>query len=123
MTTAEIEQLIEQTLAALPERTSGNEANLVVVERLRSFAISDRESLVCCLRRLMSFRPSEDQRTGADAVPEAGIWLALHVTEALGLQELRPDIETLTHDIGRGLIFKPVHESMVNRYLEWLADR
>lgn len=118
MIAAEIDQLIEQTVAALPDRISGNEANQVVAERLRGLAVSDRESLICYLRHLMSFRLSGGQRTSSDAVPEAGIWMALHVAEALGLQELRPDIQKLSCDIERGLIFKAVHQSMVDRYLE-----
>jgi hypothetical protein len=114
----EILKFIEGTLSELPERISGNEANRVVAERLSSLAVSNRDELVECLKRLMYFRRKDDQRTGADAVPEAGIWMALHVAEALKLQELRPDIECLVRDIRSGLIFMPVHESMVSCYLE-----
>jgi hypothetical protein len=123
MNTTEIELLVERTLTALPERISGNEANQVVAERLRSLAVTDRESLVCYLRHLMSYRVFDHQRTSSDAVPEAGIWMALHVIKVLGLQELQPDIQKLSGDIERGLIFKPVHQSMVNRYLEQLANQ
>jgi hypothetical protein len=117
MTAAEIDQLVEQTLATLPERISGNEANQVVAERLSGIAVSSRYSLVEYLRGLISFRVRDSERVAADAIREAGIWMALDLTEALSLQELRPDIESLIRDIRDGAIFKPVHENMVRRYL------
>lgn len=117
MTTAEIEQIVEQTLDALPERISGNEANQVVAERLAGLAVSNRGKLVEYLRGLISFRVRESERVPADAVREAGIWMALDITEALSLLELRPDIENLIRDIRDGAVFKPIHQNMVNRYL------
>lgn len=123
MTAAEIENLVEETLSALPERISGNEANQVVAERLAGLVVSSRDALVEYLRGLISFRVRESERVAADAVREAGIWMALDLTEALSLQELRPDIENLIRDIRDGAVFKPVHENMVSRYLSRMASR
>lgn len=123
MSPAEIGQLIEKTLAGLPERTSGNEANQLVAESLRGLVVSDRDALVGGLRNLISFRISGQPRSDKEVVQEARVWLALDVTEALALQELRPDIESLCRAIRSGLIFKPVHEDMVSRYLERMATR
>jgi hypothetical protein len=117
MTASEIEQLVEQILVTLPERISGNEANQVIAERLAGLAVSSRNALVEYLRGLISFRVRESERIAADAVREAGIWMALDLTEALSLQELLPDIKNLIGDIRDGAVFKPVHESMVSRYL------
>lgn len=123
MTAAEIEQIVEGTLNTLPERISGNEANQVVTEKLAGLVASNRDALVEYLRGLMSFRVRDSSRVDADAVREAGIWLALDVTEALSLHELRPDIENLIQDIRAGYVFKPVHENMVSRYLSRMASR
>lgn len=121
MTAAEIEKIVEQTLDTLPERISGNEANQVVAERLADLVVSSRDSLVEYLRGLISFRVRESERVAEDAVREAGIWMALDLTEALSLQELRPDIENLIRDIRKGAVFKLVHENMVSRYLSRIA--
>lgn len=118
MTPANIGKLIDEILADLPERVSGNEGNRVVIEQLRQFAKSDRIALVECLGSLLSFRSHGHQRTNADVVREARVWFALDAADALELSELRPKIEMLVRDIRRGLIFKPVHEGMAKRYLD-----
>lgn len=123
MTAADIEHLIEKALAGLPERTSGNEANQIVAESLRGLRATDRGAVVGCMRNLLSFRPRNRNRHDVEVVQEARVWLALDVTELLALQELCPDIEHLCRDIRAGLIFKPVHETMVNRYLQRMATR
>jgi hypothetical protein len=123
MTAAEIEQIVEETLNTLPERISGNEANQVVADKLAGLVTSNRNALVTYLRALMSFRVRDSARVDADAVREAGIWLALDLTESFSLHELRPDIENLIRDIRAGEVFKPVHENMVSRYLSRMASR
>lgn len=71
----------------------------------------------------MSFRPRGHERTEKDAVNEARIWLALDITESLRLLELLPDIEFLSRDVRDGLVFMPVHEGMVCRYLERMISK
>lgn len=121
MTAAEVTKLIEKTLAALPERMSGNEANPHVAERLKSLLSTDRENVVSALKSYLAFRVPAAQRKPEDAVPEARIWTALDVAEELSLVELRPEIEALVADVRDGKVFLPIHEKSVAKYLQRLA--
>jgi len=121
MTTAEITQLIEETLAALPERMSGNEANPLVAEKLRGVITTDRRSVVQALKTYLAFRVAPERRQPEDAVPEARIWMALDVAKRLSLIELRPEIQSLVIDVRNRKIFLPVHEASVAKYLQHLA--
>lgn len=119
MTSAEIRNMIENILAELPERMTGNEAAGIVSKSLRDTTLSsDRKALIACLRAYLAFRVDQRERSGFDAVSESRIWLALAVTEALALRELQPEIEALHRDVCDGMIFAPVYKSMVKRYLD-----
>jgi 5-formyltetrahydrofolate cyclo-ligase len=121
MTKSEVTELIEETLAALPERMSGNEANPLVAEKLRSLITTDRKSVIEALKSYLAFRVSPEQRKPEDAVPEARIWMALDVAERLSLIELRPEIQSLVGDVRNRKVFLPVHEKSVARYLQRLS--
>lgn len=123
MISVEIEQIVEGALATLPGRISGNEANQMIADILGSLMVTERSAIVGYLKRIMSFRLQDQDRTEKDAVNEARIWLALDVTESLRLLELLPDIESLSHDIHDGLVFMPVHQSMVCGYLKRMANK
>lgn len=121
MNAAEVTKLIEVTLAALPERMSGNEANAKVAKRLRSLINIDRESVVEALKSYLKLRVPPERRKPEDALPESMIWTALDVAETLSLIELRPEIELLVADVRNGKVFLPVHEKSVARYLQRLT--
>lgn len=117
MNAVEIEELVEKTLAYLPERITGNEASHIVAKRLSSHVVSSRDGIVEYLRGLLSFRARGRERVREDVFPEAGIWMALHLAEEFSLQELRPDIEDLIRDIRGGAVLMPIHEESVSRCL------
>ena len=120
MTADEIVTVIERMLASFPDRMTGNEVNPMVADELRSFAVSDRESLLDALRQYLAFRVPPAQRQQEDAVREARLWLALDVAEHLRLIELKPDIESLLQSVRSGKALRPVHEKGVARYLQRL---
>lgn len=120
MTADEIVIFIERILASFPDRMSGNEVNPMVADEIRSFAVSDRQSLLDALRQYLAFRVSPARRQPKDAVREARLWLALDVANELGLSELKPDIESLLQSVRSGKTLRPVHEKGVARYLKSL---
>jgi len=120
MTTNDVTDLIEDTLASLPERMSGNEANEHVARKLRELAIHHRAALLGALESFLAFRVTAAERTSEDAVHEARLWLALDVAEQLGLSELKPKIEILVADVRNGRVLLPVHETSVARYVHRL---
>jgi hypothetical protein len=121
MTSAEVKSLIEDTLAALPGRLSGNEAYSLLAERLRPLVGTNRKSVVEALKSYLRFRVAAEQRRPEDAVPEARIWMALSLSEQLSLIELKQEIRSLVNDIRDSKIFLPVHEASVAKYLQRLS--
>lgn len=120
MTDTDIIQLIEDTLAGLPERMSGNEANEHVVRKLRELVVHHRVALLGALQSLLAFREAPAERRPEDAVREARLWLALDAAEQLGLSELKPKIESLVADVRNGKVLLPIHEKSVARYAQHL---
>ena len=122
MSATDVIDVVEETLAALPERMSGNEANPRVAQRLRATAENEREAVIDAMRTFLAYRVPTSQRTASDAVKEARLWLALDVAEELGLTELKPDVEALVADVRTGKVLLPVHEKSVARYLRRLSE-
>lgn len=122
MPKAEVIDLIEETLADLPERMSGNEANPLVAIKLRSLTITDRRGVIDALKSYLAFRVPPERRQSHDAVPEARIWMALDVAEKLSLIELQPEIESLVSDIRDRKVFLPIHENGVAKCLQRLSN-
>jgi hypothetical protein len=120
MTDTDIVNLIEDTLAGLPERMSGNEANEHVARKLRELAIHHRAALLGALQSFLGFRVAPAERRPEDAVREARLWMALDVAEQLGLSELKAEIESLVVDVRNGKVLLPVHEKSVARYAQSL---
>ena len=120
MTETNIIEIIEDTLAGPPERTSGNEASEYIVRELRELAPNERAAIVGALRRFLAFRVTPAERQPEDAVPEARLWFALDAPDQLRLSELKADIESLAADVRNGRVLLPVHESSVARYAQRL---
>jgi hypothetical protein len=121
MNSTEIIEAIEAILARLPERVSGNEANEYVVEKLRTFVDTSKESVLDALRSYLAFRISADKRTPEDAVSEARIWTALDVATKLSLAELRPEVESLHSDVLDGKVLNQIDAKSVDRYIKKLG--
>ena len=117
MNAFEIKKLVEDTLAVLPERISGNEESRIVAKRLVRHIDSSRDGIVEYLRGLLSFRIRGRERVREDVFHEAGIWMALHLAEEFSLQELRPDIEDLIRDVRGGAVLRPIDEKSVSHRL------
>ncbi len=121
MTRTEVTEEIENVLAGLPERMSGNEANQYVAERLRNVVTTDRESVIGALKSYLAFQIAPGRRQPEDAVSEARIWMALDVAVKLSLIELRPEIASLLSNILSGKALDRLDAKSVDRYLQKLG--
>jgi len=117
----ELLRQLEETLQGLPERMSGNEASDIVTDWLRPLAFTNRRVVIETMRDLISHRVPPSEFGPEYAIPESRMWVALHVAEALNLQELRPDVESLLEDTRAGKTLLPVYEKSIMRYLKTLS--
>jgi hypothetical protein len=106
--------------AAFPERTSGNEINEVIAQRIAPLLDEDRRAVVDALRELLALRIPESDRESQDGIREARLFLALEITVVNGLVELREDIRALIADVRSRKTFKPYYAEMLARYLKKL---
>ena len=118
MSKTKIMNFIEDTFSDLPGRMSGNEANDLVVKKLRQIAINERAELIGALRTYLSFRITPTERRPDHAVQEGRLWFALDAAKQLQLSELKPDIESLLVAVRSGKVLLPIHESAVARYTQ-----
>ena len=120
MTSTEITDEIEETLARLPERMSGNEANQYVAERLQNLMSRDRESVIEALKSYLTFQVAPEKRRPEDAPSEARIWMALDLAVRLSLVELQPEISSLLSNVLKGKALDKLDAKSVYRYLQKL---
>lgn len=116
MTKHDVLRWIETESAAFPERTSGNEVNAAVAQRIGPVLEKDRAAVVDALRELISLRVPQAARKPGDPIREARLWLALEVAASNGLVELRDDLRALIADVHGGKSFLPYYEEMLAKY-------
>ena len=122
MTAKEITNLIEDISNSLPDRMTGNEVNSIIADRISSLAMTDRAALLESLRQYLSFRVPPSRRTHEHAIPETGLWMALHIGRRLCLTELIPNVESLLKDVIEKKALDPIDELSVTRSLNRLKE-
>lgn len=120
MTKDDVLLWLEDQLAGLDERETGNAIYPMIAARLHPMVSPHRAAIVEALRQLLSFRRVPSEFTDDDALPEARQWLALSVAADLRLAELRQDIAALLSDLRAGKTLLPVYEEMVRTFLATL---
>jgi hypothetical protein len=113
----ELAALIDGFGRDLPERTTGNEENAILAERIAGFVQTERSTVVELLHDWLSIRIPQSERKPGDGVREGRMWLALEVAKKCALGELRSDAESLMADVRSGKTFLPYYADMIAKYL------
>ncbi len=116
----EIVILINNLSQSFPEKVTGNEANPIIAEKLKSVVSADRIALVEVLRDWISVRIPQSERKPGDGIREGRLWLALEVCRKYSLKELHSDINALIVDVRCGKTYLPYYEDMIAKYLQQL---